>query len=351
MIFQKISFKKSFLLIVTIFFILPSVAHAGSWTKYLIKLQNNPPGGPPIEAPRGGVSAVSVQDFMNKVSPQQLGQILEKQDMYELGQINKVVTDSGQLPVLTSKLNELGGAGLAVGDPTAADPHRYGKQNALDDGSDGSQAERVNTILTGKKDAPPADTGSTPDTGTGDTGNGATDTGTPDTGATDPGAGATDTGKPGENGAPGAGAPGAAGGAGTEALGQGADKASSATSIPESGEIPFGGLHTGAIECTCEEEVPGTSLHYIYDFTTLTTLALLYVPETSILYSDYNPYAAFQLGTYIPMPVECLVEAGDDCESTPGDGMYGNVPGTGTTTTFLSNFFGKFAEVFPRIHS
>ncbi len=118
-----------------------------------------------------------------------------------------------------------------------------------------------------------------------------------------------------------------------------------ATSIKE---LPFGGLHIFALQCTCDAK--GSSLHYIFDYRTMKMVSLLYVPQKSILYSNYNPFAKFQMGTYLPGQAACLIVTGPKCTKVMGAGTYGQKPGTGTTISSLYQFFEKLAQALPRFH-
>lgn len=92
-------------------------------------------------------------------------------------------------------------------------------------------------------------------------------------------------------------------------------------------ETPFGGMHIIAIQCTCGQN----TLHYILDYRTNNLLALIYQPGSSILYSNYNLYGLYELGTYGPVTQSCQIEAGEDCVELQSDGDLGHTPGTGTS--------------------
>ena len=117
----------------------------------------------------------------------------------------------------------------------------------------------------------------------------------------------------------------------------------SASAQSLSAELPFGGIHLFVVQCTCAAD----SLHYILDFTTNRTLALLYEPS-SRLYENYNVYGAqYQLGSYMPTGQQCMITTGTSCVGIYADGMYGNQPGTGTS--FRAGFralAGAFAPLW-----
>lgn len=92
-------------------------------------------------------------------------------------------------------------------------------------------------------------------------------------------------------------------------------------------ETPFGGMHVLAIQCTCGQN----TLHYILDYRTNNLLALIYQPGSSILYSNYNLYGTYELGTYGQVTQSCQIEAGEDCVELQSDGDLGHSPGTGTS--------------------
>lgn len=92
-------------------------------------------------------------------------------------------------------------------------------------------------------------------------------------------------------------------------------------------ETPFGGMHVLAIQCTCGQN----TLHYILDYRTNNLLALIYQPGSSILYSNYNLYGTYELGTYSQVTQSCQIEAGEDCVELQSDGDLGHSPGTGTS--------------------
>ena len=117
---------------------------------------------------------------------------------------------------------------------------------------------------------------------------------------------------------------------------------SSASAQSLSAELPFGGMHIFATKCTCAAD----SLHYILDYTTNNVIMLLYPPGTK-LFSNYNVYATYQLGTYMPGGQQCMMQTGNSCSSIPTTGSYGNQPGTGTS--FRAGFralAGAFAPLW-----
>jgi len=94
----------------------------------------------------------------------------------------------------------------------------------------------------------------------------------------------------------------------------------------------FGGLHTVSSPCTCPSSA-GNFLLYIYDYKTKSPMALVYSPEVSKLYSDYNfMEGTYMEGSYTPGAGAALcLEAGDPCTPMPSDGLIDSFPGFGTS--------------------
>src|SRR3990172_7768667 len=70
-----------------------------------------------------------------------------------------------------------------------------------------------------------------------------------------------------------------------------------------SSEIPYGGMRSYTLTCTCS----GNSLLYIMDYRTNSILTLIYQAGASILYSNYNIYGTYLLGTYSSTANSCKV--------------------------------------------
>ena len=98
--------------------------------------------------------------------------------------------------------------------------------------------------------------------------------------------------------------------------------------LAQSSEIPFGGMHTIFIQCTCSG---ANQLHYIFDYASNSLLGLVYQPGASILYMNFNVYGTFQKGSYAPGSGQCQIITGPSCSTIKSDGQYGNMPGTGTS--------------------
>lgn len=94
-----------------------------------------------------------------------------------------------------------------------------------------------------------------------------------------------------------------------------------------SSETPYGGMRSYTLTCTCS----GNSLLYIMDYRTNTILSLIYQPGASILYSYYNTYGTYLLGTYSAAGSTCQIYVGEDCTEISNEGQLGSQPGTGTS--------------------
>lgn len=93
------------------------------------------------------------------------------------------------------------------------------------------------------------------------------------------------------------------------------------------GEIPYGGQRVYTLTCDCS----GNLLLYIYDYRTKSLLTLLYQYGASILYSYYNVYGTYLLGTYTSSGNTCQIYVGEGCVVISSQGQLGNRPGTGTS--------------------
>lgn len=93
-------------------------------------------------------------------------------------------------------------------------------------------------------------------------------------------------------------------------------------------ETPFGGLSI-AVVCTC-----GSIMEYVKDANTGNLLALVYKPGESKLFSNYNPFGLYLLGTYTERGKDgaCKHIIEGECEEIlRADGVLGTHPGTGTS--------------------
>lgn len=81
--------------------------------------------------------------------------------------------------------------------------------------------------------------------------------------------------------------------------------------------LPFGGLKTGTLTCTCS----GNTLLYINDYKSGGSLSLVYQAGGSKLYSNNNVMGQYLLGEYQPGSGECLMESGPDCTTISSDGL------------------------------
>lgn len=93
-------------------------------------------------------------------------------------------------------------------------------------------------------------------------------------------------------------------------------------------ETPFGG-QSFAVVCTC-----GSIMEYVQDANTGNLLALVYKPGESTLFSNYNPFGLYLLGTYTEQGKDgaCKHIIEGECEEIlRADGVLGTHPGTGTS--------------------
>lgn len=96
---------------------------------------------------------------------------------------------------------------------------------------------------------------------------------------------------------------------------------------PSSGETPYGGLNAVTIQCTCAAD----SLHYFQDYVSKSLIVLLYKPGQSVLFSNFNIYGTYFLGTWKRGSAQCSMYVGEECEDIDADGTMGSAPGTGTS--------------------
>ena len=87
----------------------------------------------------------------------------------------------------------------------------------------------------------------------------------------------------------------------------------------------FGGMQTAVINCTCS----GNQLVYVQDYFSNRMLALVYQPGASRLFSNYNIFGRYLLGSYA-FGGQCLM-AGDPCTTLHSDGQIDAAPGVGTS--------------------
>jgi hypothetical protein len=99
--------------------------------------------------------------------------------------------------------------------------------------------------------------------------------------------------------------------------------------------VPFGGLITGKVKCTCE---PPKYMIFIWDFTSKSLITLKVDEPKSKLWEvfrlDVNQYA---LGTYDPKEI-CKIKTGSGCFNYPVTGVINSGPGVGS-----SGFMGTSA--------
>lgn len=93
------------------------------------------------------------------------------------------------------------------------------------------------------------------------------------------------------------------------------------------GETPYGGLNIFTLTCTCS----GNTLLFLMDYRTSRLLRLLYQPGASRLYSYFNVYGRYLLGSYQPSQNQCRIQAGNTCVTISADGQLGTRPGSGTS--------------------
>lgn len=92
-------------------------------------------------------------------------------------------------------------------------------------------------------------------------------------------------------------------------------------------ETPFAGPQLFSLTCTCS----GTLLIFVYDLYSMMPKALVYQPGVSVIYSNFNIYGQYLLGTYMPGAGYCTMATPIGCPSISNDGMLGFLPGTGTS--------------------
>jgi|SRR3989344_312502 len=96
---------------------------------------------------------------------------------------------------------------------------------------------------------------------------------------------------------------------------------------PVNAQSYFGGLRVLTMVCTCSANF----LIYVLDYATNRVLALVYQPGASLLYSFYNIYGTYLLGSYTPGAGQCQMYVGTSCTQINSDGMLNALPGTGTS--------------------
>jgi hypothetical protein len=96
--------------------------------------------------------------------------------------------------------------------------------------------------------------------------------------------------------------------------------------------MPFGGLITGRVECTCE---PPKYMIFLWDFTSNGLITLLVEnPGHSRLWETYTlNVGQYALGTYDPQDI-CKINVGTDCLDYPTTGLINHGPGVGSSGAF-----------------
>lgn len=92
-------------------------------------------------------------------------------------------------------------------------------------------------------------------------------------------------------------------------------------------ETPFAGPQLFSLTCTCS----GTLLIFVYDLYSMMPKALVYQPGVSVIYSNFDIYGQYLLGTYLPGAGYCTIATPIGCPNISNDGMMGFLPGTGTS--------------------
>lgn len=99
--------------------------------------------------------------------------------------------------------------------------------------------------------------------------------------------------------------------------------------VTSGGEVPFGGLHLVTLDesvCTCS----GNS-HWILNYVNNSLLMLYYQAGQSVIFSNFNTRATYQLGSYSLSSMPCSILIGEYCYDLNNNGTYGMLPGTGTS--------------------
>lgn len=108
-----------------------------------------------------------------------------------------------------------------------------------------------------------------------------------------------------------------------------------------SGELFWGGINLVDFDedvCDC-----GGNMHVRYDYKTRRVIRLYFQSGQSTLYSGYNIYSRYQLGSYSLSSQACSILVGETCVDIQNDGTFGSYPGTGTTVTMKEK---KYANIF-----
>lgn len=101
----------------------------------------------------------------------------------------------------------------------------------------------------------------------------------------------------------------------------------SGTSAPVTAETPFAGIQLYTMTCTCS----GNVLIVLYDYYSMMPLALVYQPGVSVLYSYFNIWGKYYLGSYQRGMGSCKMVTPVGCPDIYTNGMMGFLPGTGTS--------------------
>lgn len=95
--------------------------------------------------------------------------------------------------------------------------------------------------------------------------------------------------------------------------------------------LPFGGLITGKVNCTCD--MPNYMI-FLWDFSSMRLITLLVDEPKSRLWEVFrlnvNQYA---LGTYDPIEI-CSIRVGSDCYPYMTTGVINHGPGVGSSGFF-----------------
>ena len=92
-------------------------------------------------------------------------------------------------------------------------------------------------------------------------------------------------------------------------------------------ETPFAGPQLFSLTCTCS----GNVLIVLWDYYSMMPLALVYQPGMSVLYSYFNIWGQYYLGSYQKNSGSCKMIAPNSCPEITSNGMMGSMPGTGTS--------------------
>lgn len=96
--------------------------------------------------------------------------------------------------------------------------------------------------------------------------------------------------------------------------------------------LPFGGLITGKVDCTCE---PPKYMIFVWDFTSNGLITLLVEnPGHSKIWETYTlDVGQYALGTYDPQDI-CSINVGNSCLDYPTTGLINHGPGVGSSGMF-----------------